>query len=658
MTEKKISFGCGLDCFDNCSMVATIENDRITKIEGNKDHPLTQGIICIKGRKHLERLYHPDRILSPKRKINDIWVDISYEEAFDEITNKLLSYKKEYGPESVLLLSSGGYGGLSKSVDKMFFNYYGGATTAIGSLCLGAGREAQRIDFGSNKEHQPQDILNAKTIIIWGRNPADTSINLMKYLVEAKKRGSFIYVIDPIKTNTAKIATEYISVKPGSDGALALGIANYIIENNLTDNKFISQNVKGYEQYKEYVQQFNLDYVQEITGIDKDVIIKLARSYAVNKPSSIYIGYGLQRYRNGGNNVRLIDALGAITGNIGISGGGVNYYNKAISSQVFSEVDKSENFALSKRTYIIGQFADFILNANDPPIKCMIINKGNPMVQVGNVNKTIEAFKKVEFKVVIDLFMTDTAQHADLILPATSILEEEDFLYTGMYSQYLNYSERAIEPRNNIIGDFDLFRILAKKMKLNEYPDIDRETFFRGALKNLIKDNNVTYEFLKENHFTPVYNQVPWNDGIFDTPSGKYELYSETAKKQGISPIPIFIPLKDKGDGYTLRLLTPHPKNSLHSQHFAFEDNKPTAYINQKTIAQEGFEDKQFVKIQSKHGEIEVLLSVSNDVGENTIMIYEGWWHKSGSVNFLTSDEVSDIGNQSAYYESFCRIML
>ena len=657
MTEKKVSIGCGLDCFDNCSMIATVKDERIISIEGNKDHPLTQRIICIKGRKHLERLYHPDRILNPKKKINDKWVDISYEEALDEISNKLLFYRKEYGPESVLLFSSGGYLGLSKSVDEMFFNYYGGVSTGIGSLCLGAGKEAQKIDFGSNKEHQAQDILNAKTIIIWGRNPADTSIHLMKYIVEAKKRGSFIYVIDPIRTNTAKIATEYICVRPGSDGALALGIANYIIENNLTDNKFVSQNVKGFEEYKEYVQLFNLDYVQEITGIDKEVITKLARSYAENKPSSIYIGYGLQRYRNGGNNVRLIDSLGAITGNIGISGGGVNYCNKTISSQISSHVDKSDVLTPNKRTYTIGQFADFILKANDPPVKCMFINKGNPMVQVGNINKTIEAFEKVEFKVAIDLFMTDSAKHADLILPATSILEEEDFVYTGMYSQHLNYSEKVIEPRNDIIGEYDLFRILAKKMKLSEYPDIEKETFFRDALKNLIEDNNVTYEYLKENHFTLENDKVPYNDGIFDTPSGKYELYSETAKKQGVSPLPMYIPIKDKDEGYPLRLLTPHPKNSLHSQHFAFKDDKPTAYINQKTLSKEGFADKKLVKIQSKLGEIEVHLSINNDIGDNTIMIYEGWWHKSGSVNFLTSDEVSDIGNQSAYYECFCRII-
>ena len=656
MEEKNINFGCSLDCFGNCSMIATVKGDKILKIEGNKHHPLTQGLICVKGRKHLERVFHPDRILNPKRKVNGKWVDISYEEALDEISRKLLAYKKEYGSESVLLFSSGGYSGLSKSVDEMFFNYYGGVTKAIGSLCLGAGREAQKIDFGSNKEHAPKDILNSKTIFIWGRNPADTNIHLMKYLKEAKDKGAEIYVIDPIKTNTAKVASEYIRLNPGTDGALAFGIASYLIENNLIDKDYIVENVIGYENYREYVKQFNLDYTEEITGVAKEHIIKLAKAYGGNTPSSIYIGYGLQRYRNGGNNVRAIDSLGAITGNIGKSGGGVNYYHKTISKYVVSHVDKSEELPMKKRDYIVGQFADFVLNTNNPPVKCMFINKGNPLVQVGDINKTLEAFKKIDFIVAIDLFMTDSAKAADLVLPATSILEEEDFIYTGMYSPYLSYSERVIKPVNNIIGEYELFRSLAKKMELKEYPDIDKETFFRTALKPLMEKANVSYEYLKKNHFALEGEEIPWQDGKFDTPSGKYELYSETAKNQGLSPVPEYIPIKDVDEKYSLRLLTPHPKNSLHSQHFAFEDGKPIAYISENTLKAQGFENNQLVKVKSKYGEMEAYLLISDAVGENIIMIYEGMWHKSGSVNMLTTDEVSDIGNQAAYYESFCAL--
>lgn len=656
MLEKKIRFSCPLDCFDACSMIATINEGKVIKIEGDKDHPFTQGFVCKKGKKHLERLYHPNRILSPKKKYKGKWIDISYEEAIDEISEKLINIKKEYGPKAVLHFYDSGYGGLSKTVDKMFFNYYGGATVHTGSLCWGAGIEAQKLDFGDNKSHAPEDLVNSKTIIIWGRNPADTNIHLMKYLTEAKKNGSYIYLIDPIKTNTAKIASEHISIKPSADGALALGLANYIINQNLIDEDFIKKHVNGYDEYKEYVKGFTLEHTERITGINKEKIKELAENYSKNKPSSIIIGYGLQRYKNGGNNVRSIDALGALTGNIGIEGGGINYSNKLIAEYIGGEVKKSEDYVKSRRTYSQTKLAEYIMNANNPPVKCLFITKSNPLVQVPNINKTIEAFNMVDFKVVIDIFMTDTAEYADIVLPATNILEEEDFIYTSMFSPYLNYSNRVINPLNGIIGEYDFFRMLAKNMELREYPDIERDEFFKRALKPLMEKFNVSYEYLKEKSFTIKGRDIPWKDKKFTTPSGKYELYSKKAKNQGLTPIPIYIQSGNEEKDYNLRLITPHFKDSLHSQHFAFEENIPTVYVSENTLNKNKIKADEKIKIKSKYGVLEARLKVSPDIGDDTIMIYEGWWHKSGSVNFLTSDAISDIGEQAAYYECFCKI--
>ena len=656
VVRENIRFSCPLDCFDVCSIIATVENGRIIKLKGDKNHPLTRGFICSKGRKHLERVYHPDRILKPRKKNKGKWIDISYEEAIDEIATKLKNIKMQYGPEAVLHFYDSGYVGLSKSVDKMFFNYYGGATTHTGSLCWGAGIEAQKIDFGSNRSHAPQDLLNSKTIIIWGRNPADTNIHLMRYLSEAKKQGAYIYLIDPIRTNTAKIASEYIRIRPSTDGALALGIGNYLINENLTDIDFIKNHVKGYEEYKNYVKSFTLEVVQEITGIDKEKIRKIAENYGKNKPSSIIIGYGLQRYKNGGNNIRGIDALGALTGNIGIEGGGVNYSNKLISEYIGGEVEKSKTYVKNRRTYSKTKLGEFIMKAHNPPIKCLFITKSNPLVQVPNINKTIEAFKKVDFKVVIDIFMTDTARYADLVLPATSILEEEDFLYSSMYSPYLNYSNRVISPINGIIGEYELFRALAKRMDMIKYPDIDREEFFKRALKPLMESFDVGYEYLKENFFTIEDRIVPWKNKVFHTPSRRFELYSEAAKQQGLSPIPVYIPSGEDRGKYKLRLITPHLKDSLHSQHFVFEQDIPTAYINNTTLEKNNLDIQKTAKIESEYGELEVKLEISEDIGDGIIMIYEGWWHRSGSVNFLTPDYISDMGEQAAYYECFCKL--
>ena len=263
--------------------------------------------------------------------------------------------------------------------------------------------------------------------------------------------------------------------------------------------------------------------------------------------------------------------MGALTGNIGIKGGGVNYSNKLIAEYVGGEVKKSDKYVKDRRTYSQTKLAEFIMKADNPPIKCLFITKSNPLVQVPNINRTIEAFKKVEFKVVIDMFMTDTARHADLVLPTTSVLEEEEFIYSSMYSPYLNYSNRVVEPVNGIMGEYELFRALARKMNLRDYPDIEREEFFKRALKPLMENFKVSYEYLKENFFTIKNREIPWKDKKFGTPSGKYELYSETAKEKGVSPIPHYIPADYDREDYNLRLITPHFKNSLHSQHFAFE---------------------------------------------------------------------------------------
>ncbi|MBB6217130.1 anaerobic selenocysteine-containing dehydrogenase [Anaerosolibacter carboniphilus] len=656
MNKEMIKFTCPMDCFDACGMIATVQNGKVIKVEGDPAHPFTKGYVCEKGKRHLERLYHPERLRKPKKRMGDIWIDISWEEAIDEIGNKLLEIKREYGTTAVLHYSDAGYGGLSKSVDKMFFNYYGGVTVSRGGLCWSAGIQGQKYDFGDNQGHHPKDHLNAKTIIIWGRNPYNTNLHLMEYLAQAKKQGTHIVLIDPIRTKTANIASEHIYIKPSTDGALALGMARVIIEESLVDQRYIDQYVKGYEAFKDYVADFTLERVEKITGIDQETIKRLAITYAANKPSCIIIGYGLQRYINGGNNVRCIDALGAITGNIGIQGGGVNYANKSISRYVKGEVVKSEGFIKNQRTYSKTKLGEFLESVQEPTIKCIFVTKSNPLVQVPNISRTMEAFAKVDFKVVVDMFMTDTAKLADIVLPCTSILEEEDLIYSSMFSPYISYSAKAVAPPDGIIGEYEFFRRLAIKLGLEEYPDIGQGEFLERAIQPLMNTFEITLDQIKHSYFSIPKREIPWEDGKFETPSGKFELYSEMAMAEGTSPLPTYIPALEGGREFPLRLLTPHCKKSLHSQHFVFISEVPVVYLNKKTFVSNHLEMSGLVKIESKQGILIAKPEIDESVGDEILMIYEGWWHKSGSVNFLTEDIISDIGEQAAIYDCFCKI--
>jgi len=654
--EKRIKFACPLDCFDACSLIATVADGHVLKVQGDPDHPMTRGHICPKGKQHLTRLYHPQRLTQPLKRIKGKLLPVAWDEILDEIADRLHAVKKEYGSTAVLHHTSDGYGGIIKSIDQLFFNRFGGATVYRGNLCWGAGIAAQRYDFGDVKGHAPEDLINARKIILWGRNPLVTNIHMVPYLRQARKAGAEIILIDPVKSASAKLSGAYLRINPATDGALALGMANVIIAKGLVDKAFVKNRTQGFERFKAYVQYFTPRKVAAITGLDEEKITWLAGIYAVHKPAAILLGYGLQRYRNGGNSIRCIDALGALTGNIGIRGGGVNYANFSIAKFINKAFFKPTASDAAQRTYSIAKLGEFLERADDPPVRLICVTKANPLVQNPDLHRTLKAFQQVDYKIVIDMFMTDTARHADVVLPCTSILEEEDIVFSSMYSPYLNYSSKVLDPPHGVMSEYDLFRQLARKLTLPDYPDISRSAYLEAAFKPLLETFDLSLTDLKSSYFKIPGQEIPWAAGSFDTPSGKYELYSEKAHADGLSPLPRYIE-PDKGQPpYGLRLITPHTADSMHSQHMASAEGLPPAYLNFRTLERQGLAPGTQAVVETKAGRIEVTIHGDDKVGDDIVMIYQGWWHKNGAVNFLTSDAISDMGEQAAYYDCFCKI--
>jgi len=656
LMQKRIKFACPLDCFDACSLIATVADGRVLKLQGDPDHPVTRGHICPKGKKHLTRLYDPQRLTQPHKRVKGKLIPVDWEEILDEIAEHLQAVKKEYGSSAVLHHTSDGYGGIVKSVDQIFFNLFGGATVYRGSLCWGAGTAAQRYDFGNTKGHAPEDIINARTIILWGRNPLATNIHMVPYLRQAQKAGASIILIDPIKSASAKLSDAYLRIKPATDGALALGMANEIIANGLVDNAFVKSRTQGFERFKSYVQRFTPQRVAGITGLEEDKITWLAHTYAGHKPAAIVLGYGLQRYGNGGNNIRCIDALGALTGNIGLSGGGVNYANRSIAQYIDKAFFKPEVAGATHRTYSIAKLGEFLAQADKPPVRLICVTKANPLVQCPDLHRTLKAFQLVDYKIVIDMFMTDTARHADVVLPCTSILEEEDIVFSSMYSPYLNYSSKVLDAPQGVMSEYDLFRQLARKLALPNYPDISRSAYLEAAFKPLLQTFDLTLADLKKGYFKIPDQDIPWASGPFDTPSGKYELYSEKALADGFSPLPVYIEPAKGRSSYGLRLITPHTADSMHSQHMAAAEGPPTAHLNFRTLERQGLAPGTQAVVKTVLGQIEVTVHSDDNVGDDIVMIYQGGWHKNGAVNFLTSDGISDMGEQAAYYDCFCNL--
>ncbi len=654
--KTDIRFACPLDCPDACALIAEAVDGRVVRIRGDKDHPVTRGNVCVKGKQHLKRLYHPDRLKRPRRRIGSKWTDITWAEAIDEIAGTLSSIKESYGPLAVLNYSASGYGGLKKTADRMFFTCFGGATTHRGSLCWGAGIAAQTYDFGAVRGHAPEDMARAGTIILWGRNPADTNTHLVPFLKTARSRGARLWLIDPVKTASARLCDAHISIVPGADGALALAMAHVIIRKGLADQDYIDRHVTGFAAFSDHVAGCTPEWAEGVTGVDRRVIIRLAEACATEKPACIILGLGMQRYQNGGNTIRCIDALGAITGNIGVSGGGVNYANFSASAYISSVLPEAVAAAAETRTFPIGKLADFLNAADDPPVKCMFISKANPLVQVPDINKTVRAFSRIDFKAVIDMFMTDTARHADMVLPCTSILEEEDVILTNMFSPYVNYSCKAVAPPDGVMSEYDFFAALAEKTGLSGYPFMSGGDFLKEAIRPLTERFGVDIEGLKRQSFCIPESDIPWKDGRFETPSGRFELYSERAAQDGLSPLPAFSPPSAGEDGYDLRLITPHARDSMHSQNFVFTDDPPLIYVNRNALNRCGLADGGAACVFSPRGKLTARVRRDDAVRDGVAMMHQGWGHKSGAVNLLTADRLSDMGEQAAYYECFCRV--
>ncbi|EGT3899049.1 TPA: molybdopterin-dependent oxidoreductase, partial [Clostridioides difficile] len=345
------SHGCTLDCHDCCKFNVYTKGNNVVKIEGDKNHPYTKGFICKKGMAHLDRLNHKDRIKTPMLKVDGVWKEISFDKAIEIMAEKLTYYKEKYTSKSVMHYDQYGSGSVLKYIGDIFFNFYGGVSRHKGGPCWSAGMHAQKYDFGVAKSHAIEDMLNSKSIFVWGKNPAYTTIHTMQIIKKAKEKGIKIVVIDPIYTKTAQIADKYVQVNPGTDGALAIAMAKIIVEDKLYDEEYINSYVIGFEEYKKYLSSLELSFLIDECGVKENDIRELVDLYT-NKYSSINVGYGLQKYKNGGNTIRAIDALGAITGQIGFSGGGVNYANKVYPSVINSDPYNSQSYGEDREFYV------------------------------------------------------------------------------------------------------------------------------------------------------------------------------------------------------------------------------------------------------------------------------------------------------------------
>ena len=665
---------CPRNCYSTCTFKVQVENNIIRRILPFPGNLATPEGPCIKGLSYIERTNSPQRIIHPLLKTGDgSYVQIDIDEALDLISSKLGKLRSDYGPHSILWYRGSGMSGLTNEIGGEFWKAFGGATTTYGNLCWPAGLEAVRLTMGSVMHNVPWDIVNARTIIIWGKNPAETNIQEIAFIAKAKEKGCRVIVIDPLRTPTADKADMLISPRPGTDAALALAVAGILVSEGLVDNKFIAANVYGYEEFRNSLK-ITLQDAEKITGVPEAVIIELARTIGNGSPVTFLPGYGLQRHQNGGQTIRSILSLAVITGNIGKQGAGFNYAN--LQSYVFDKVKEPESYYPDpendfpfRRTISMTRLGDDMLKASDPVLKAAWIERGNPLLQSPDSNSVKLAFSRLEFRVVVEQFMTDTAAIADIILPAKDIFEQSDII--GSYwSPYVQYKPAVIKSPGQVMPESEIYYHLASRLRMNisssHIPEPGEDSIQFWLEQRIKGYTHLSLRDLKNGPvLAPGLKEIAWDDLRFSTPSGKIELYSEEAhKKWGVSQLPGYNPVAadENREEYPLVFLTPNPGSRIHSQFGNLKIIKETAQEPAVSISPSDAESRNIIngsriRVHNPSGEIVSTARISNRVPEGTIVLPNGiWYDEGGGGNHLICGTETDMGYGAAFHDNRVQI--
>jgi anaerobic selenocysteine-containing dehydrogenase len=669
--KQKVLTACPRNCYSTCSFYAETEDNRLTAIYPDPANRAVPEGPCIKGLSYIERAGSSSRITTPLLKDkNGGYREISMEEALDIIAQKLKYFRDNNSPHSVLYYTGSGMSGLTNTIGYNFFSLYGGATTTYGNYCWPAGLEAVRATLGEVKHNVPWDIENAGVIVLWGKNPAETNIQEIAFISKAASRGATIVSVDPRRTPTADKADIHLSVKPGTDAALALAVCRIIIERNRHNPQFIDSFVSGFDDFKKSLIIESSDAAR-ITGLSEDQIEEFALMVSDGRPLTIIPGYGVQRYTNGGQTIRAILAINIITGNLGKPGSSFNYAN--LQGYVFDrykeplsyypEIDASPLF---RRSVSIARLGEEMIAQANPTLKMAFIERGNPLTQACDTNLVETAFRNLEFIVAVDQFMNDTTSIADLILPAKNMFEQQDII-SSYWSPYIFYRPAILNPPEGVMPETEIFYHLAKRLKLDfkstDIPEPGTENTDRWLEERIRGYSEITVQMLKEGPvIAPGLQEIAFSDHEFSTPGGKINLRSdELSERWGVDPLPSYSDPFSKitGSGDYI-FLTPNNRNRIHSQFGNLEiikenDHEPLIEISASDAAKMEISDGDMIRIFNEKGEVSAKANVNFRIIEGCLSLPNGWWRmEGGGGNQLTQGSETDMGYGTAFLN--CRV--
>lgn len=668
---------CPHDCPDTCSILATVEDGRVIACDGDPEHPFTQGFLCHKVHRYPERIYSPLRVLHPLRRVgrkgDGRFVRICWDEALTEVADRLRTIARTHGGEAILPFSYGGTLGLVQRKAGHAFFHRLGATRLKRNICDTAAEEAWLATYGACVGTDMEGAVRSDLVVLWGINAVHTNIHGMRFVTTARRHGARLVVIDPYRNRTAKLADTHLMPRPGTDAALALGVAHILIRDGLVDDGYIRHHTHGFDAFRAEAERFSPERASRITGIACPAIVEFARAYGLARAPFIRLGNGLQRHTNGGQALRAISCLPALVAAFERPGGGALWETFDAFHTNFTAIEGEHLQPHPTREVNMVRLGRALTTLDRPPVKAVFVYQANPAANVPDQSRVLAGLLREDlFTVVHEQVHTDTVDYADIVLPATTSFEHLD-LYRSYGHYYLQLGRPVIAAPGEARSNWELFQALAARLEF-------AEPIFQTSIEDLIRSlltvehpdvEGITYERLTAGN--PIRVNLPREGNPFangfPTPSGKIELSSQRLAARNLRAVPTYVPAIEgyerKTRRHPLQLLTPPSKDFLNTSFGAVErlvrsEGKPRLKIHPVEAAARGITADLLVRVYNRRGECFLYAEVTRDVPPGVLVAESIWWakhHPGGKgINRLTSDRLTDLGECSTLHENLVEV--
>jgi anaerobic selenocysteine-containing dehydrogenase len=686
-TSTVVRGACPHDCPDTCATLVTVDaTGRAIRIQGDPDHPVTSGFLCAKVNRYLERTYHPDRLTTPLRRVgpkgSGQFAPCTWDEAIAEIGQRLDAIRNgPHGPQAILPYSYAGTMGMLQggSMDRRFFHAIGASKLAR-TICAEAGRVGMQMTVGANIGADIEGVPESDLILLWGTNTLTANPHLWPFILDARKKGTRVICIDPIRTRTAEQCDQWIGLKPGTDAALALGIMHELFAHDWLDHDYIAQHTVGIDELRVRASEWPLDRAAQVTGIAADTIASLAQAYGHAKAAFLRVNYGLQRHAGGGMAVRTIACLPALVGHWRRAGGGVNLSTSGAFPFNKHALERPD-LGPPARTINMSLLGDALTQPDaglgGPPVQALIVYNSNPAAVAPDRSAVQRGLAREDlFTVVLEHFQTDTADWADFVLPATTQLEHWDVhLAYGHY--YASLNRPAIAPIGESLPNSEIFRRLARAMRLDEPCLLDDDlTMIRQVLtSNHARLEGVTFDALAERGWMRLNVTrpfLPFAEGGFLTPSGKCEFVSPRLGELGLDPVPTYIAPYESVEScpalaaqYPLQLISSPAHQFLNTSFVNVPSlrraaREPECIVHPDDAGPRELVDQQMVLIQNDRGAFEARVRVSDGIRPGVVWAPSIWWTKLATdgrnANDTTSQRLTDLGSGPVFYDNLVEV--